>query len=224
MINILYVEDEASLALIIADSLEANNYRVTHQTNGQQALESFQTQKPDLVLIDVMMPVMDGFTLARKIRALDSQVPLIFLTARTQTEDVVKGFHLGANDYLKKPFSIEELIVRIESLLKNNPKRLSSQRLLIGDYVLDGQKFTLSYQNESVKLSFRESELLRKLYTQKEQVVPREEIIKAYWSDDHYFTGRSLDVFISRLRKYLNKDARLKIINIRGIGYMFTEN
>lgn len=224
MINILYVEDEASLALIIADSLEANNYRVTHQINGQQALESFQTQKPDLVLIDVMMPVMDGFTLARKIRALDSQVPLIFLTARTQTEDVVKGFHLGANDYLKKPFSIEELIVRIESLLKNNPKRLSSQRLLIGDYVLDGQKFTLSYQNESVKLSFRESELLRKLYTQKEQVVPREEIIKAYWSDDHYFTGRSLDVFISRLRKYLNKDARLKIINIRGIGYMFTEN
>ncbi|MBP3943388.1 response regulator transcription factor [Sphingobacteriaceae bacterium WQ 2009] len=224
MINILYVEDEASLALIIADSLEANNYRVTHQTNGQQALESFQTQKPDLVLIDVMMPVMDGFTLARKIRALDSQVPLIFLTARTQTEDVVKGFHLGANDYLKKPFSIEELIVRIESLLKNNPKRLSSQRLLIGDYVLDGQKFTLSYHDESVKLSFRESELLRKLYTQKEQVVPREEIIKAYWSDDHYFTGRSLDVFISRLRKYLNKDARLKIINIRGIGYMFTEN
>lgn len=224
MIDILYVEDEASLALIVGDSLEANNYTVQHYLNGQEALASFKRKKPDIVLIDVMMPLMDGFTLATEIRALDSQVPLIFLTARTQTEDLVKGFNLGANDYIKKPFSIEELVVRIESLVKNNPKRLIAQRMLIGDYILDGLRHTLSYGEEQIKLSFRETELLRKLYEHKDQVVTREEIMKAYWSSDSFFTGRSLDVFISRIRKYLSKDDRLKINNIRGVGYMFTEN
>jgi len=216
------VEDEPSLALIVSDSLEANDFDVRHVQNGKEALTEFQKQKPDLMLVDVMMPLMDGFTLAEQIRKLDSQVPIIFLTARTHTEDVVKGFHLGANDYVKKPFSIEELIVRIESLLKNSPKLLIGSRLMIGDYILDGLKQYLDYHGEGIKLSFRESELLRKLYEHKDTVVPREEIIKAYWSDDTYFTGRSLDVFISRIRKYLIKDARIKITNVRGVGYMLT--
>lgn len=222
MIDILYVEDEASLALIVADSLEMNGFLIRHCQDGQQALRLFEKQKPDILLIDVMMPVMDGFTLATHIRALDSQVPIIFLTARVQTEDVVKGFHLGANDYVKKPFRIEELVVRIESLVKSNPKMQLSQNLMIGDYVLDSLRQTLSYKGDSIKLSYRESELLRSLYENRNQVIPREDIMKAYWSYDKYFSGRSLDVFISRIRKYLNQDPRIKITNIRGIGYMLT--
>ncbi|UIR55926.1 response regulator transcription factor [Sphingobacterium sp. SRCM116780] len=222
MIDILYVEDEASLALIVSDSLEANGFSVRHCQDGQKALRSFEEQKPDILLIDIMMPVMDGFTLATQIREKDSQVPIIFLTARVQTEDVVKGFHIGANDYLKKPFRIEELVVRIESLLKNSPKKLFNQNLMIGDYILDSLKQSLSYKDEVIKLSYRESELLRSLYENRNQVIPREDIMKTYWSYDKYFSGRSLDVFISRIRKYLNKDARIKITNIRGIGYMLS--
>jgi len=222
MINILYVEDEPSLAMIVADSLEANGFHVVHCNNGQEALDSFSIAKPDIMVVDVMMPVMDGFTLATKIREMDTLLPIIFLTAKVQTEDVVRGFRLGGDDYVKKPFKIEELVVRIESLLKNSPKMLFGQKLMIGDYTLDSLKHQLIYQDEMLKLSFRESELLRKLYEQKDKVIAREEIMRAYWSHDKYFTGRSLDVFISRIRKYLSQDPRIKITNIRGVGYMLT--
>lgn len=222
MINILYVEDEPSLAMIVADSLEANGFHVVHCNNGQEALGSFSITKPDIMIVDVMMPVMDGFTLATKIREMDTLLPIIFLTAKVQTEDVVRGFRLGGDDYVKKPFKIEELVVRIESLLKNSPKMLFGQKLMIGDYTLDSLKHQLIYQEEMLKLSFRESELLRKLYEQKDKVIAREEIMRAYWSHDKYFTGRSLDVFISRIRKYLSQDPRIKITNIRGVGYMLT--
>ncbi|RKO73518.1 DNA-binding response regulator [Sphingobacterium puteale] len=222
MIDILYVEDEPSLAMIVADSLEANGFRVVHCSNGDEALASFNNARPDIMVVDVMMPVMDGFTLATKIREMDTLLPIIFLTAKVQTEDVVRGFRLGGDDYVKKPFKIEELIVRIESLLKNSPKMLFGQKLMIGDYMLDSLKHQLIYQGEALKLSFRESELLRKLYEQKDKVIPREEIMRAYWSHDKYFTGRSLDVFISRIRKYLSQDPRIKITNVRGVGYMLT--
>ncbi|WP_293942130.1 MULTISPECIES: response regulator transcription factor [unclassified Sphingobacterium] len=222
MIDILYVEDEPSLAMIVADSLEANGFHVVHCNNGQEALESFNTARPDIMVVDVMMPVMDGFTLATKIREMDTLLPIIFLTAKVQTEDVVRGFRLGGDDYVKKPFKIEELVVRIESLLKNSPKMLFGQKLMIGNYTLDSLKHQLIYQGETLKLSFRESELLRKLYEQKDKVIPREEIMRAYWSYDKYFTGRSLDVFISRIRKYLSQDPRIKITNVRGVGYMLT--
>lgn len=222
MINILYIEDEPSLAMIVADSLEANGFHVVHCNNGQEALDSFSIAKPDIMVVDVMMPVMDGFTLAAKIREMDTLLPIIFLTAKVQTEDVVRGFRLGGDDYVKKPFKIEELVVRIESLLKNSPKMLFGQKLMIGDYTLDSLKHQLIYQEEMLKLSFRESELLRKLYEQKDKVIAREEIMRAYWSHDKYFTGRSLDVFISRIRKYLSQDPRIKITNIRGVGYMLT--
>ncbi|WP_270088728.1 response regulator transcription factor [Sphingobacterium sp. SYP-B4668] len=223
MINILYVEDEQSLALILKDTLTMHGFQVTHCSNGQEAMNSFRYRMPDLMLVDVMMPVMDGFDLVRRVREEEHALPVIFLTARTQTEDVVAGFHLGANDYIKKPFKIEELIVRIESLLKNTQKPNTKPRLRIGEYyMLDHVKHVLTFGNQEEKLSFRESELLRKLMENRDQVVPREEIIKAYWSDDNYFTGRSLDVFISRIRKYLNKDSRIKIVNIRSVGYMLT--
>ncbi|WP_437920162.1 response regulator transcription factor [Sphingobacterium sp. LRF_L2] len=222
MVDVLYIEDETSLALIVADSLEAHGFRVNHKENGREALVAFKHRKPDIVVLDVMMPQMDGFTLAQEIRKVDLSTPILFLTAMTQTEDVVKGFHLGANDYVRKPFKIEELIVRIESLTKKVITATTAKQFAIGHYVLDTIKSTLTFGDEQEKLSFRETELLRRLFEHKDEVVPREEIIRAYWNDDTYFTGRSLDVFISRIRKYLSKDERIKITNIRSIGYMLT--
>ena len=221
MIDILYVEDEASLAMIVSDSLEAEGFTVRHRENGREALAAFEQHKPDIVILDVMMPLMDGFTVAEEIRKVDTFTPILFLTALTQTEDVVKGFHTGANDYVRKPFKIEELVVRIQALTKRTVQQ-AGKVYQIGDYELDSLKSILSHAGQQEKLSFRESELLRRLYEQKDRVVPREEIIKAYWNDDTYFTGRSLDVFISRIRKHLMLDERIKITNIRGVGYMLT--
>lgn len=222
MIDILYVEDEPSLALIVTDSLESHGFSIRHKENGRDAVVAFQQRKPDIVVLDVMMPLMDGFMVAEEIRKLDRQVPILFLTALTQTEDVVKGFHLGANDYVRKPFKIEELVVRIESLTKRFSQPVQAKYYQIGGFLLNTLKSTLTSGDHEEKLSFRESELLRKLFEQKDRVVPREEIIKAYWNEDTYFTGRSLDVFISRIRKYLARDPRIKITNIRGVGYMLT--
>ncbi|WDF68904.1 response regulator transcription factor [Sphingobacterium oryzagri] len=222
MIDVLYIEDEMSLALIVADSLEAHGFRVSHKGNGRDAVIAFKHKKPDIVVLDVMMPLMDGFTVAQEIRKVDISTPILFLTAMTQTEDVVKGFHLGANDYVRKPFKIEELIVRIEALTKKVGTAQALKQYAIGNYVLDTVKSTLCFNDVQEKLSFREVELLRRLFEHQDEVVPREEIIRAYWNDDTYFTGRSLDVFISRIRKYLAKDERIKITNIRSIGYMLT--
>lgn len=219
MIEVLYVEDEHSLALIVTDSLVDHGFAVRHRENGFEALSAFKKNKSDIVIMDIMMPRMDGFTLAEEIRKIDAQVPILFLSALTQTEDIVKGFNLGANDYVRKPFKIEELIVRVESLVKRRKVGIH-QIYQIGDYTLDTHKNTLLYAGKSEKLSFRECELLRRLFENKDWVVPREVIIKAYWNDDTYFTGRSLDVFISRIRKYLVKDSRIRITNVRGVGYL----
>lgn len=219
MIRVLYVEDEVNLALIVSDSLENHGFNITHRDNGVDALAIYKKDRHDIVVVDVMMPLMDGYSLTSEIRKIDREVPILFLSALTQTEDVVKGFHLGANDYIRKPFKIEELIVRIEALTKR-VIRVSSAVYSIGDYVLDTSKSLLLYRDKSEKLSFREVELIRRLYENIDNVVPREEIIKTYWKDDTYFTGRSLDVFISRIRKYFHKDERIRISNVRGIGYV----
>ena len=222
MINILYVEDEESLAMIVTDSLESHGFSVRHVLNGQQAVLFHNKYKPDIIVLDVMMPLMDGFTVAKEIRKSDLHTPIIFLTAMTQTEDVVKGFKLGANDYIRKPFKIEELIVRIEAAVKKNGQGMSDTKFAIGNYTLDTLKNTLSIGEHVEKLSYREAELLKRLIESKDKVLPRDEIIKTYWNNDTYFTGRSLDVFISRLRKYLSLDDRIKVTNIRGLGYMLT--
>lgn len=219
MIKVLYVEDEINLALIVADSLEDHGFEVWHRENGVDALTKYKKDKPDVLVIDIMMPLMDGFTLASEVRKLDVQVPILFLSALTQTEDVIKGFHLGANDYIRKPFKVEELIVRIESLVKRN-MRTTPMIYSIGNYTLDTNKSLLSIGTYFEKLSFRETELIRRLFENKDAVVPREEIIKTYWKDDTYFTGRSLDVFISRIRKYFIHDNRIHITNVRGVGYV----
>lgn len=222
MIKILYVEDEESLAMIVSESLEEHGFEVKQAHQGAEALAILKKYKPNVIVLDVMMPIMDGFTVAQEIRKTDLRTPIIFLTAMTQTEDVVKGFRLGANDYIRKPFKIEELIVRIEATFRATHQRTSSTIYEIGRYTLDTQRFILSFGEKSEKLSFREAELLKRLYENKDQVVPREEIIRTYWGDDTYFTGRSLDVFISRIRKYLAEDGRIKITNVRGVGYMLT--
>ncbi len=219
MVKVLYVEDELNLALIVKDSLEDYGFDVSHRANGQDALAKFKQDKPDVLVVDIMMPLMDGYTFASEVRNLDAQVPILFLSALNQVEDVVKGFHLGANDYIRKPFKVEELIVRIESLVKRNMRNLP-MKYQIGNYILDTSKNLLSYESEEEKLSFRETELIRRLFENKDVVVPREEIIKTYWKDDTYFTGRSLDVFISRIRKYFVKDERIRITNVRGVGYV----
>ncbi|HIY76579.1 MAG TPA: response regulator transcription factor [Candidatus Sphingobacterium stercorigallinarum] len=219
MIKVLYIEDEESLAMIVKDSLESYGFHVHHVVNGGQALANHQRYQPDVVLLDIMLPLVDGFSIATEIRKTDQLTPIIFLTAMTQTDDVVKGFKLGGTDYIRKPFKIEELIVRIEACLRKTTTNSSPSTLTIGLYTLDTIKTTLRHGEHVEKLSYREMELLKRLIENRDRVVPREEIIRTYWSNDAFFTGRSLDVFISRMRKHLAADPRIKIVNVRGIGY-----
>ena len=202
--------------------MEEENFEVKHVSNGQEALNMLKTFKADVIVLDIMMPIMDGFTVAEEIRKTDYHTPILFLTAMTQTEDLVKGLALGANDYIRKPFKIEELIARIKAAYNYNNRKPIQQFYSIGKYQLDTQKFMLILDDHTEKLSYREAELIKRLVESIDKVVPREDIMRSYWGDDTYFTGRSLDVFVSRIRKYLSHDPRIKITNIRGVGYMLT--
>lgn len=226
MINILLVEDEVLLARIIKDSLESRGYLVTHAADGRQGLEKFATQNPDIVVLDVMMPHMDGFSLAAEIRRHNTKIPIIFLTARSQVEDVVKGFELGGNDYLRKPFSMEELIARIKALLQRPPasdtggtQEQVEKIFRIGAYVFDPVKQSLHHPKINVTLSHRESELLRKLCLHRNEVMERSPVLKELWGDDSIFNARSMDVYITKIRRHLQHDPSVQIINVRGIGY-----
>lgn len=223
MVTILYVEDEETLAMIVKDSLESHGYEVVHRKNGQEALNSFKRGELsyDVILLDVMMPIMDGFSLAEQIRKVDRKVPILFLTALTSTEDVVKGFKLGANDYIRKPFRVEELVVRIEALIRLNPdfEAKSVELYTIGQYTFDTSREELMYNGEGIKLSYREAGLLRTLLENEGKVVNREDMIGSNLDSESYFTGRSLDVFVSRLRKYMSRDSSIQITNVRGVGY-----
>jgi len=224
MATVLLIEDELALGMIVRDSLEVRGFTVQYATDGAEGLALFQEQKPDIVVADVMMPTMDGFSLAETIRQTDADIPIMFLTARSQTADVVKGFELGGNDYLKKPFSLDELIVRINALLKRRqlprPAEQTPPSLLaIGRYQFDPPKQKLILDGREDFLSHREAELLRRLYEQRNQVLERSAVLQELWGDDSFFNGRSLDVFITRLRRYLKDDPQVQIVNIRGIGY-----
>jgi DNA-binding response OmpR family regulator len=221
--HILFVEDDASLALVTKDSLELRNYEVTHCANGQIALEQFQQGSFDLCLFDVMLPQMDGFTLAEKVRELNHEIPIIFLTAKAMQEDKIAGLKLGADDYLTKPFSIEEVVLKIEVFLKRSSFAQADTRqtkFTIGNFTFDFQDLKLQYQQEPPRrLTQREAELLRFFCLHQDKILKREDILKSIWGDDDYFFGRSLDVFITRLRKYLKADAAIKIENIHGVGF-----
>lgn len=226
MSTLLLVEDELALARIVQDSLETRGFTVHHAADGEQGLRLFRAQPPDLVVADVMLPLRDGFDLARHIRRENATVPIIFLTARSQPADVVQGFELGGNDYLRKPFSMDELVVRIRALLGRALVAAApappTGPLPVGRYRFDAAQQCLALADGSqppTQLTHREAELLRCLLAQRNQVLTRAAVLRELWGDDSFFNGRSLDVFITRLRRYLRHDPQVQIVNVRGIGY-----
>ena len=225
MINktVLIAEDEAALAHIVRDSLEERGFKVLLCHNGKHALMVYQASKPDILVLDIMMPVMDGLEVAKQVRKIDSQTPILFLTAKTQTKNVLEGFGAGANDYLRKPFSIEELIARIQVQLGNRGfnkfgKYMPSE-FTIGSFQFFADQHQLKYVDKIWKLTARESEILRILINHPHQFVEKKEILERVWGSDTFFNARSLDVFISRLRKILAVDPQVKILNLRGVGF-----
>ena len=223
--KVLYVEDELFLGKIVKESLESRQYDVVMETDGANVLSTFRKIKPDICVLDVMLPNKDGFTLAEEIRDVNETVPIIFLTAKTQTDDLVKGFSSGGNDYIRKPFSMEELIARIENALRykreGSSKRTSGDEVKIGRYLFHLTRQTLISGNEEKKLSFRESELLKLLYENRDKIIDRKDILTLLWGNDSFFNSRNLDVYITKLRSYLKDDESLEIITIKGIGYRF---
>lgn len=217
--KIILAEDEPALALIIKESLETRNFEVLLCKNGDEAFEAYSKQKPELLVLDVMMPKKDGFSLAKEIRKLDKKTPIIFLTAKSQTQDVVDGFHYGGNDYLKKPFSMEELIVRIHSLLGRIQSEKNEENINVGGYIFNLTKQTLSYSGNTIALTHREASLLHLLTENKNDILDRSIVLKKIWGDDDFFNGRSMDVFITKLRKKLSLDTNIQIINVRSQGY-----
>ena len=221
--HLLYVEDDESLSFVTRDHLELQGFRVTHCPDGRSALEAIHEQSFDLCLLDVMLPEMDGFTLAQEIRKQDTQVPILFLTAKSLKEDRIQGLRLGADDYITKPFSIEELILKIEVFLRRSQvvEPQPAQRFSLGQYVFDYENLQLRYEGEERRLTQKEADLLRYLCLNRNQVVKRADILETIWGENDYFLGRSLDVFISRLRKYLREDDSLRIENVHGVGFCF---
>ena len=205
--------------MIVKESLESRNFIVFLAKNGREALEIYQKEKPNILVLDVMMPIKDGFTLAKEIREENKSIPIIFLTAKSQTKDVLEGFKFGGNDYLKKPFSIEELIVRMNALLDRTLLKTNTENIKIGKYSFNVIKQTLTFLGEEQQLTHRESQLLFSLFEKKNQVLDRTLILNKLWGSADFFNARSMDVFISKLRKKLRRDLNIQIISIRGFGY-----
>jgi len=221
-ISILLAEDDINLGFVIADQLRAEGYHVSLTTDGVEALKRFNEQPYHLCIFDVMMPKKDGFTLARDIRQINSDVPILFLTAKSMTEDKIEGFNAGGDDYLTKPFSVEELNLRIKSLLKrvNIRTEIPEEKVFnVSTFIFDTENLTLTLNGNAQSLTKKEAQILKILYKFKNQVLPREVILNTVWGQDDYFVGRSLDVFITKLRKYLKEDERIQILNIHGVGF-----
>jgi len=219
-IDIILAEDEPALGMIVKESLETRGFNVRLCKDGDKAWTAFEEKVPQALVLDVMMPGLDGFSLAKKIRLENEHIPIIFLTAKSQTEDVLEGFDVGGNDYLKKPFSMEELIVRIKNLLSRQTIQKTAATYEIGDYTFNFPKQRLAYKDEEAgKLTHRESHLLYHLLQKQNKVLDRSFVLKKLWGNDDFFSGRSMDVFMTRLRKKLAKDERIEIVNVRGYGY-----
>ena len=222
--RILLVEDDPNFGSILKEYLMINGYEVTLAKNGIEGFEKFKKEDFDLCLLDVMMPYKDGFTLAKEIREKNETIPLIFLTAKTMKEDVLKGFKIGADDYLSKPFDSEVLLAKIKSILSRRvaPAVVESDEMefAIGDFNLNAKLRLLTYKKEEpVKLSPKENQLLRLLALHVNDLMPREKALNKIWRDDNYFTSRSMDVYIAKLRKYLKDDSKVEILNIHGEGF-----
>ena len=222
--RILLVEDDPNFGSILKEYLMINGYEVNLAKNGIEGYEKFRKEDFDLCLLDVMMPYKDGFTLAKEIREKNETIPLIFLTAKTMKEDVLKGFKIGADDYLSKPFDSEVLLAKIKSILSRRvaPATVESDEVefVIGDFNLNAKLRLLSYKKaEPIKLSPKENQLLRLLALHVNDLLPREKALNKIWRDDNYFTSRSMDVYIAKLRKYLKEDSKVEILNIHGEGF-----
>jgi len=222
-IKILYVEDEPFLGRIVKESLESRDFEVIMIDDGNDAVSKFRAIQPDICVLDIMLPIKDGYTIAREIRQLAPSIPIIFVTAKIQTEDVLKGFESGGNDYLRKPFSMEELIVRVTNLLQltRSQKSTPVENVTIGRYEFLPLRYELRYEDAVKKLSHRESTLLQTLVDNRNATVLRKDILLKLWGDDSFFNSRNLDVYITKLRDYLKDDPSIQIITIKGIGYHF---
>jgi DNA-binding response OmpR family regulator len=222
-VQILLVEDDKNLGFIICDNLEQAGYKVHHVMDGDEATKAIDQREFHLYILDIMLPMKDGFTIAEEIRKSDKQAPILFLTARSLKEDRIKGFLSGGDDYITKPFSIEELLLRIDVFLRRSQpvEAVEDKRseFRLGNYHFDYKNLKLSCENFEKSLTQREADILRLFSIDKNKVVRRNEILVKIWGDDDYFYGRSLDVFISKLRKYLSKDPDIKISNFHGIGF-----
>lgn len=219
--KILLVEDDVNFGNVLRNFLELNNYKVRLERDGQAGLDAFGKESYDLVILDVMMPKMDGFTLAKQIRELNRKVPLFFLTAKGMKEDILSGYRAGGDDYLTKPFDSEVLLHKIQTMLRRSlghPDLEDQQEFRLGIYHFDYKLRIVSDGTEKVQLSPKEAELLRLLCMHQNDLLPRQKALKLIWGDDNYFNGRSMDVFITKLRKYLKKDPKLEIITLHGKG------
>ncbi|MFM2224687.1 MAG: hypothetical protein RJA07_889 [Bacteroidota bacterium] len=225
--KILLAEDDQNLGFVIKDVLQTEGYKVEWAKDGNAALKSFVNGNFDLCVLDVMMPRKDGFTLAEDIRKSDNKVPIIFLTAKSMKEDVIKGLKAGGDDYITKPFNTEEFKLRVANMIKRTKPETEltemKESYVIGKYKFDHKNLTLQYANKAMlNLTAKEADILQIFCHYLGEVVSREDILKRVWGDDDYFIGRSMDVFISRLRKYLKEDAALQIVNIHGVGFKMT--
>lgn len=220
-VNILLCEDDESLGMLLREYLEAKNYKTTLCQDGEEGYRAFLQHTFDLCLLDVMMPKMDGFTLAAKIRELNYEIPFMFLTAKNMKEDVREGFELGADDYITKPFTMEELVFRIEAILRRVRGKKAKDMTVrqIGKFTFDTQKQILSCGDDNVKLTTKEAELLTLLCNRQNELLQRDYALKTIWIDDNYFNARSMDVYITKLRKHLKADPNVEILNVHGKGY-----
>lgn len=220
-ISILLCEDDENLGMLLREYLQAKGYSAELCADGEAGYRAFLKSKFDICVLDVMMPQKDGFTLAQDIRAANSDVPIIFLTAKTLKEDILEGFKIGADDYITKPFSMEELVFRIEAVLRRvrGKKSKESNTYKIGRFTFDTQKQLLSIDDKQTKLTTKESELLGLLCAHANEILQRDFALKTIWIDDNYFNARSMDVYITKLRKHLKEDESIEIINIHGKGY-----
>lgn len=224
MTKILYVEDEPFLGKIVKESLESRGFELKMIADGNLVMKAFEQFKPDICVLDVMLPNKDGYTLGNEIRQLKPSLPIVFLTAKTQTDDVLKGFQSGGNDYIRKPFSMEELIVRINNLLQLSTNKGVAQNgsVHLGKYEFIPQKYELRLKDSCKKLSHRETELLKIFTENRNFTVNRKEILMKIWGDDSFFNSRNLDVYVTKLREYLKEDEAIELMTVKGVGYHFT--
>lgn len=222
--KILLAEDDLHLGNLLSDYLQSEGFAVSLYRDGAAALQALESTEFDLCLLDVMMPLLDGFSLARAIRSKDKRIPVIFITAKSLKEDKLKGYEIGADDYIIKPFDEEELLWKIKAFLRhaNDPHAKSETAVIaIGRYTFDFQNQLLTFKDQSRRITEKESEILQYLQLHRNKVIKREELLNALWGENDYFLGRSLDVFITKIRKYLKEDNRISIENVFGVGFVF---